>query len=64
MIRGLPSLGKVGLGPFWTLVQALRYVHVPQLFVSTLVSSFRQERTSTVGMIYTKVKMQDLINDF
>jgi hypothetical protein len=25
--------GKVGLGPFWTLVQVLSYVHIPQLFV-------------------------------
>jgi hypothetical protein len=50
---GLASAGKAGLGPFWTLVQVWSYVHVLQLFVSTFVSSFRHERTSTVGTIYT-----------
>jgi hypothetical protein len=25
---GLAFAGKVGLGPFWTLVQVLSYVHV------------------------------------
>jgi hypothetical protein len=56
--------GKVGFGPFWTLAQVLSYVHVPQLFVSTSVSSFRHERTPTVGKIYTKMQMQDLFDDF
>jgi hypothetical protein len=37
---GLAFVGKVGLGPFWTWVQALSYEHVQQLFVSTVVSSF------------------------
>jgi hypothetical protein len=41
---GLAFAGKVDLGPFWTLVQALSYEHVLRLFVSTFVSSFRHER--------------------
>jgi hypothetical protein len=61
---GLAFAGKVGLGPFWTGVQVLRYVHVLQLFVSTFVSSFWHERTSTVGKIYMKMQMQDLFDDF
>jgi hypothetical protein len=61
---GLAFAGKVGLGPFWTLVHVLSYVHVLQLFVSSFVSSFRHERISTVGKIYTKMHMQDLIDDF
>jgi hypothetical protein len=61
---GLAFAGKVGLGPFWTWVQVLSYVLVLQLFVSTFVSSFRHERTSTVGKIYTKMQMQDLSDDF
>jgi hypothetical protein len=61
---GLAFAGKVGLGPFWTLVQALSYEHVLQLFASTFVSSFLHERTSTVGKIYTKMQMQDLFDDF
>jgi hypothetical protein len=35
----LAFTGKVGLGPFWTLVQVLSYVHVLRLLVSTFVSS-------------------------
>jgi hypothetical protein len=46
------------------LVQVLSYEHVLQLFVSTFVSSFRHERISTVGKIYTKMQMQDLFDDF
>jgi hypothetical protein len=42
----------------------LSYVHVLQLFVGTFVSSFRHERTSTVGKIYTKMQMQDLSDNF
>jgi hypothetical protein len=56
--------GKDGLGPFWTWVQVLSYVHARQLFISTFVSSFRHERTSTGGKIYTKMQMQDLLDDF
>jgi hypothetical protein len=61
---GLAFAGKVGLGPFWTLVQVLSYVHVLQLFVSTSASSFRHERISTVRKIYTRMQMQDSIDDF
>jgi hypothetical protein len=61
---GLASVGKIGLGPFWTLIQVLSYEHVLQLFVSTCVSSFRHERTSTVGKIYTKMQIQGLFVDF
>jgi hypothetical protein len=61
---GLAFTGKVGLGPFWTLVQVLSYVHVLQLLVSTFVSSFRHEIISTVEEIYTRIQMQDLIDDF
>jgi hypothetical protein len=64
MIRGLPFTGKVGLGPFWTLVQVLSYEHVLQSFVSTFVSSFRHECISTVRKIYTKMHMQGLVEDF
>jgi hypothetical protein len=58
MVRGLPSLARLAL------VQVLSYEHVQQLFVSTFVSSFRHERISTVGKIYTRMQMQDLIDDF
>jgi hypothetical protein len=37
---GLAFVGKVGLGLFWTLVPALSYVHVLQVFDNTFVSSF------------------------
>jgi hypothetical protein len=56
MIRGLPSLARFGLGPFWTWVQVLSYVHAQHLFVGTFVPSFRHERPSTVGTIYTKMQ--------
>jgi hypothetical protein len=61
---GLAFAGKVGLGPFWTCVQVLSYVHLLQLFVGTFVCSFRHERTSTVRKIYTKMQMQDLFDIF
>jgi hypothetical protein len=48
---GLAFDGKDGLGPFWTWVQVLIYVHARKLFVGTFVSSFRHERTSTGGKI-------------
>jgi hypothetical protein len=60
---GLAFVGKVGLGPFWTLVQALSYVHLLQLTISSLVS-FQHEHMATVGKIYTRMHMQDLIDDF
>jgi hypothetical protein len=61
---GLTITGKVGLGPFWTWVQVLSYVHAQQLFVGTFVPSFRHERSSIVGKIYTKMQMQDLFDGF
>jgi hypothetical protein len=61
---GLAFAGKVGLGPFWTLVQVLSYVHILQLFVITSASSFRHELISTGRKIYTRMQMQDLFDDF
>jgi hypothetical protein len=61
---GLAFDGKVGLGPFWTWVQVLSYVHARQLVVGTFVSFFRHERTSTGEKIYTKMHMQDSFDDF
>jgi hypothetical protein len=61
---GLAFAGKVGLVPFWTLVQVLSYIHELQLFVSTFVTSLRHERISTIGKFYTKMQMQDLLDDF
>jgi hypothetical protein len=58
MILDLPSLARLALG------QVLSYVHVLQLSVSTFVSSFRHEHISTVGKIYTRMHVQDLIFDF
>jgi hypothetical protein len=46
------------------LVQVLSYVHVLQLADSIVVSSFWHERKSTVGKIYMKMQMEDLIDDF
>jgi hypothetical protein len=42
----------------------LSYVHARQLLVDTFVSSFRHERTSTGGKIYSKMQMQDLFDCF
>jgi hypothetical protein len=42
----------------------LSYVHARQLFVGTFVTSFRHERSSIVGRIYTKMQMQDLLDNF
>jgi hypothetical protein len=57
---GLAFDGKVGLGPFWTLVQVLLYNDV----VHVSVSSFRHTRTAIAREIYTRMQMQDLIDDF
>jgi hypothetical protein len=46
------------------LVQVLSYVHVLQFFVSTFISSFRHEHIATVEKFYTRMQMQDLIDDF
>jgi hypothetical protein len=51
---GLAFAGKVGLGPFWTWVKVLSYVHVLQLLVGTSLSSFRHERMSTGGKFLTR----------
>jgi hypothetical protein len=59
---GLAFVGKVGLGPFWTLVQDLLYSDVVYVSVSSSVSSFRHTRTTTVGKIYMRMQMQDLID--
>jgi hypothetical protein len=61
---GLAFDGKVGLGPFWTLVQVLLYNDVVHVSVSSSVSSFRHTRTATTREIYTRMQMQDLIDDF
>jgi hypothetical protein len=61
---GLAFDGKVGLGPFWTLVQVLLYNDVVHVSVSSSVSSVRHTRTTTVREIYTKMQMQDLFDDF
>jgi hypothetical protein len=56
MISGLALAGKVGLGPFWTLVQVLLYSDVVHVSVNSFVSSFRHRRTATVGKIYTSLQ--------
>jgi hypothetical protein len=60
---GLAFAGKVDLGPFWTLAHVLLYNDVVHVSVSSSVSSFRHTRTATVGRIYTRMQMQDLIDD-
>jgi hypothetical protein len=60
----LAFIGKVGLRPFWTSVQVLSYVQVPQFTVNTFVSSFQHECIATVRKIYTRMQMQDLIDSF
>jgi hypothetical protein len=61
---GLAFVGKVVLGPFWTLVQVLLYSDVVYVSVSSSVSSFRHTCIATVGEIYTRMQMQDLIDGF
>jgi hypothetical protein len=46
------------------LVKVLSYIHVLQLSINTFVSSFRHECIATVGKIYTRMQMQDFIDDF
>jgi hypothetical protein len=58
---GLAFVDTIDLGPFWTLVQVLSYVHVLQLTVNTFVSSFRHERIATVGKIYTRMQYKILL---
>jgi hypothetical protein len=54
---GLALTGKVGLGPFWTWVQVLRYVHVRQLFVGTFVSERPIQRTREGGSEWEPIKI-------
>jgi hypothetical protein len=61
---GLAFDGKVGLGPFWTLVQVLLYNDVVHVSISSSVSSVRHTRTATAREIYTRMQMQDLFDDF
>jgi hypothetical protein len=46
---GLAFVGKVGLEPFWALVQVFNYSDVVHVSVNSSVSSFRHTCTSTVG---------------
>jgi hypothetical protein len=61
---GLAFDGKVGLGPFWTLVQVLLYNDVVHVSVSSSIFTFRHTRTATAREIYTSMQMQDLIDGF
>jgi hypothetical protein len=61
---GLAFAGKVGPGPFWTLVQVLLYSDVVHVSINSSVSSFRHTRTATVGKTYTTMQMPDLIDNF
>jgi hypothetical protein len=61
---GLAFDGKVGLGPFWTLVQVLLYNNVVHVSVSSSISSFWYTCTTTIREIYTRMQMQDLMDDF
>jgi hypothetical protein len=45
------------------LVHVLLYNDVVHVSVSSSVSSFRHTCIATVGKIYTRVQMQDLIDD-
>jgi hypothetical protein len=53
---GLAFAGKVGLGPFRTLVQVLLYNDLVHVSVSSSVSSFRHTRTATVWETYMRMK--------
>jgi hypothetical protein len=61
---GLAFDGKDGLGLFLTLVQVLLYNDVVHVSVSSSISSFRHTRTAAAREIYTRMQMQDLIDDF
>jgi hypothetical protein len=45
------------------LVQVLLYNDVVHVSASSSVSSFRHTRTATAWEIYTRMQMQDLIDD-
>jgi hypothetical protein len=46
------------------LVQVFLYNDVVHVSVSSSVSSFRHTRTATTREIYTRMQVQDLIDDF
>jgi hypothetical protein len=46
------------------LVQVLLYNDVVHISVSSSVSSFRHTHIATAWDIYTRMQMQDLIDDF
>jgi hypothetical protein len=46
------------------LVQVLLYNDVVHVSVSSSVSSFWHTRTATAREIYTRMQMQDLVDDF
>jgi hypothetical protein len=63
MIRGLPSLARLALGPSGLcpgLALHRRSARLRQLLRLLL----RHERMATVGKIYTRMHMQDLIDGF
>jgi hypothetical protein len=53
---GLAVAGKVGLGPFWTLVQVLLYNGVVHVSISSSISSFYHKCAAIVGEIYTRMQ--------
>jgi hypothetical protein len=53
---GLAFSCKVGLGPFWTLVQVLLYSDMVYVSVRSSVSSFWHTRTTTVRKIYMRMQ--------
>jgi hypothetical protein len=61
---GLAFDGKIGLGPFWTLVQVSLYNDVVHVSVSSSVSSVRHTHIATARETYTRMQMQDLFDDF
>jgi hypothetical protein len=63
MIRGLPSMARLALGPS-RLGPVLLYNDVVHASVSSSVSSVRHTRTTTAREIYTRMQMKDLFDDF
>jgi hypothetical protein len=63
MIRGLPSMARLAFGPSG-LGPGLALHDVVHVSVSSSVSSVRHTRTATIREIYTRMQMEDLIDDF